>query len=56
MEFLLIALDQTPDTSGYMIAGYAILFSLMLIYIISLAVRQRRLRQQIETLKELEKK
>jgi CcmD family protein len=56
MDYLLLALDQTPDTSGYMIAGYAILFSLMLIYVISLVLRQRRLRQEIETLEELENK
>ncbi|MCL4561875.1 MAG: CcmD family protein [Chloroflexi bacterium] len=56
MNFLLFTLDQTPDTSGYMIAGFTVLFSLMLIYVVSLALRQRRLRQEIETLKELEKK
>ncbi len=45
----------TPDTSGYFIAGYVVIFVVMLVYIISLFVRQRNLEQDYETLEELEK-
>lgn len=35
---------MTPDTSAYMIAGLAVIFIGILIYVISLWVRSRRLR------------
>ncbi len=54
--FALLAIDPTPDTSGYMIAGYIVIFGIMLIYLVSLIVRYRNLRQDLDTLEELEKK
>jgi uncharacterized membrane protein YecN with MAPEG domain len=39
-----------------MIAGYAVIFGIMLIYLASLIVRRRNLRQDEETLQELEQK
>ena len=48
-------LDPTPDTSGYMTAGYVVIFSVMLIYLVSLLVRRRNLEKDYETLEELEK-
>ena len=54
MDFLLQ--EPTPDTSIYMIAGYAVIFSVMLIYLVSLYLRQRNLRQDLEMLDELEEK
>jgi hypothetical protein len=47
--------DPTPDTSTYMIAGYAIFFVVTLIYLASLSIRWRNLRQDLETLRDLEK-
>ena len=47
--------DQgTPDTSVYMIAGYSIFFIVTVIYLVSLFVRQRNLRRDLETLQSLE--
>ena len=48
-------LQNTPaETTGYMIAGYAVIFSIMFIYIMSLISRTRNLKRDMETLKELE--
>ena len=47
--------DPTPDTSGYMIAGYIVIFGIMLIYLISMAVRNHNLKQDLDTFKELDK-
>ncbi len=38
-----------------MIAGYAVIFGVMLIYLVSLAVRNRNLKQDLDLLEELEK-
>ena len=46
--------QSTPDTSNYMIGGFAVIFGAMLIYIISLIIRGRNLRQDFEILQELE--
>lgn len=45
----------TPDTSGYMIAGYAIAFITMALYVASLTLRSRNLNQDMTTLEELDK-
>jgi hypothetical protein len=42
--------DAPPDTSGYMIAGYAIFFVVSAIYLLSLILRQRNLERDLETL------
>ena len=47
--------EATPDTSGYMIAGYAIAFILMALYVLSIYLRGRNLNQDIEIFNELEK-
>jgi hypothetical protein len=44
------------DTLSYMIAGYAVIFIVLVIYLASLVARFRSLRQDKETLEELEKK
>ena len=46
--------EATPDTSGYMIAGYAITFLVMALYVASMYVRSRNLHQDMTTLRELE--
>ena len=50
-------LQQAPaETMRYMIAGYAVIFSIMLLYVLSLAIRWRNLERDLETLKEMETK
>ena len=47
--------EATPDTSGYMIAGYAITFLVMALYVASMYLRSRNLNQDMSTLQELDK-
>jgi hypothetical protein len=47
--------ETTPDTSPYLIAGYAVIFGVMLIYLVSLAIRRRNLKQDLEVLEDLER-
>jgi hypothetical protein len=50
-------LQQGPaETTVYMIAGYAVIFGVMLVYLASLHIRRRNLRQDLEMLQELEEK
>jgi uncharacterized membrane protein YdbT with pleckstrin-like domain len=44
------------ETTNYMIAGYAVIFGVMLIYLVSLLVRWRNLKQDVQVLQELEDK
>jgi hypothetical protein len=45
----------TPDTSGYMIAGFVVIFGTLLVYLASLVIRWRNLQGDLEMLHELEK-
>ncbi len=45
--------DATPDTSAYMIAGYAIFFVLMIIYLVSLFIRSRNLNADLTVLESM---
>lgn len=47
-------LQAPAETTRYMIAGYTAIFSLMLVYIISLSLRRRRLERDLESLNEIE--
>ena len=47
--------EVTPDTSGYMIAGYAIAFLVMGLYVVSLLLRNRNLKKDLEMLEEMDK-
>jgi len=47
--------EPTPDTSGYMIAGYAITFLVMALYVASIYLRSRNLNQDMTALQELDK-
>ena len=49
-------MDAPADTLNYMIAGYAVIFGIMLIYLVSLLARWKNLRKDADLLKELEKK
>jgi len=47
--------QSTPDTSGYMIAGYVVAFVVMGIYAASMYLRDRNLKQDITMLEEMDK-
>jgi hypothetical protein len=47
--------SSTPNTNNYMIAGYAVAFLVMGIYIASIYIRNRNLKQDISMLEEMEK-
>ena len=56
---LLPLLQDTPNTAGYMLLGYAFLIGVPILYVASWFVRQRNLRRDlelIETLAEDERK
>ena len=50
MEFLQSA---PAETTTYLIAGYAVIFGVMFLYLVSLIVRQRNLKQDMALLEEL---
>ena len=47
--------EATPDTSGYMIAGYVIAFVLMGLYVTSMYLRSRNLKQDMNMLEEMDR-
>jgi hypothetical protein len=47
--------DVTPDTSGYMIAGFVISFLVMGLYVASMYLRARSLRQDQSLLEEMDR-
>ncbi|HET9910638.1 MAG TPA: hypothetical protein VFQ13_02050 [Anaerolineales bacterium] len=47
--------ETTPDTSGYMIAGFAIAFIVMALYVASISWRARSLNQDMTILEEMDK-
>ena len=49
-------MNPIPDTTNYMIAGYAVIFIVMAVYLTSFFIRSHNLKQDFETLQELEKK
>ena len=49
-------MEPIPDTSQYMILGYAVFFVVSAIYLISLYVRNRSLQRDLETLEDLDTK
>ena len=51
-----LILQAPAETTRYMIAGYSVIFSVMFIYLVSLFVRNRNLKRDLELLKELEQK
>jgi hypothetical protein len=48
-------MGATPDTTNYMIAGYAIFSIVMLSYLVSLYTRWRKLERDQHTLDEIAK-
>ncbi len=51
--FSLLAFS-TPETTDFMIAGYIVIFSVMIIYITSLYLRRKKLVQDLKTLEEMD--
>ncbi len=51
---LSVLIDQIPNTLDYMIAGYAVILGVALLYIASLAIRSRNLKQDLKMMEELE--
>ncbi len=47
--------DATPDTSGYMVAGYVVAFVVMGLYLASIWLRNRNLKRDLSMLEEMEK-
>jgi hypothetical protein len=59
MEFPMFDIVQQtlpPDTSTYMIAGYAVIFGSMLLYVLSLVIRRKNLEQDLVLLEEMREK
>jgi hypothetical protein len=48
--------DAPPDTSTYMIVGYAVFFTISIIYLISLSIRWSNLKRDLETLEDMDHK
>jgi hypothetical protein len=46
--------EAPADTTTFMIAGYAVIFGVMLLYVISLNIRKRNLERDLEVLQEIE--
>jgi len=53
---MLISLIQhaPAETTSLMIAGYAVIFRIMLLYTISIFIRRRNLKRDLDTLAEME--
>jgi hypothetical protein len=45
----------TPETTNYLIAGYAVFFGVFIFFIISMAVRWSHLKRDLQSLQEMEK-
>ncbi len=50
---LLPLLQDTPNTANYLYAGYAILISLLGLYVLSWKVRRRNLEKDLELIESL---
>jgi hypothetical protein len=53
MLFTQLLQEGPAETTGFMIAGYAVIFGVMLLYVISLYIRRRNLIRDLEVLEEL---
>lgn len=53
--FMSLILQQGPaETTNYMVFGYLIIFGSMLLYVISLYLRQRSLKQDLTLIEDLQ--
>ncbi len=54
MLFSFFLQEGPANTTNFMIAGYAVIFGVMLIYLFSLLIRQRNLQKDLEVLEEIQ--
>ena len=54
MNLFSLLLQGPAETTNYFIAGYAVLFTVLSVYLASFFIRFRNLKQEIELLKELD--
>lgn len=54
MLFTRLLQEAPAETTGYMIAGYGVIFGVMLLYVASLYIRKRNLLQDLDVLEEME--
>lgn len=54
MLFSLLLQEGPAATTDFMIAGYGVIFGVMLIYVISLYIRDRNLQKDLEVLEEIQ--
>ncbi|HRJ56832.1 MAG TPA: hypothetical protein PK152_13290 [Anaerolineales bacterium] len=47
-------METYPDTSSYMVAGYIVSFLTMGIYVLSMYIRNRNLKRDLETLEDMD--
>lgn len=47
-------MEAYPDTSSYMVAGYIVSFLTMGIYVLSMYIRNRNLKRDLETLEDMD--
>jgi len=52
MEKVMIFQDAPANTMNYMIAGFSVIFGVMLAYVVSLVVRRQRLLREVRELEE----
>lgn len=45
---------QPPDTFGYLLLGYGVMFGLLFLYVLSWQLRRRNLEKDLEMMKSLE--
>lgn len=51
--FVPLFLDMVPDTTSYLVLGYVIIGGIGLGYVLSLVLRQRRLKRDLDVLEHL---
>ena len=52
--FEILTQTATPDTANYMIGGYAVFFVVMILYLGSMLMRHRSLKQDMQVLEEID--
>lgn len=55
MLFNLILQQGPIETTNYMIAGFTVIFGVMALYLVSMVLRRRNLKRDLEVLEELDK-
>lgn len=56
MLFSLLTQNGPAETTGYMIAGFIVIFGVMLIYLVSLIIRTRNAQEEYQVFQDLENK